>query len=256
MDKNYPCLHNCLPTVMNILQRSEGTRLIIAIDYDRTLTFSHPPEPGLLKRLGSVSRRIDAFLVLNTGRVLEDVLRSRELIQTFDVIVGENGAILYFSRFGSKVRLFERAKWLEDLIKGSDLPATFGEVIVSLDRRYEGRLLELLDVRVNEVSLKYNVDSIMILPNGCDKGSSLLKASAIAGIEGRRRIVAIGDGENDLDLFNVADVKVAVGNAVSLLKEKADVVLSEKDGEAVIHFLEELEREWVVKASDRRTELY
>lgn len=38
-------------------------------------------------------------------------------------------------------------------------------------------------------------------------------------------VACIGDGENDLSMFDVAGYKFAIGNAVDALKEKADVIL-------------------------------
>ena len=53
------------------------------------------------------------------------------------------------------------------------------------------------------------------------------------GIE-RSEIACIGDGENDLTMFRVAGMKMAMGNAVEELKRAADIVLpsNEKDGAA------------------------
>ena len=45
--------------------------------------------------------------------------------------------------------------------------------------------------------------------------------------------VAVGDGENDVPLFAVAGVSIAVANAVDALKARADVVLTEPNGRGV-----------------------
>ena len=49
----------------------------------------------------------------------------------------------------------------------------------------------------------------------------------------RPRTVAVGDGENDIALFAVAGVSVAVANAVDVLKARADVVLTEPNGKGI-----------------------
>ena len=42
----------------------------------------------------------------------------------------------------------------------------------------------------------------------------------------KNHTLAIGDGNNDLPLFDVTSVRVAMGNSTKLLKNKADHVVS------------------------------
>ena len=76
----------------------------------------------------------------------------------------------------------------------------------------------------------------MVLPTGISKGSGLFEGLGDLGIS-RHNTVAIGDAENDHSLLDVAELGVAVGNAVPALKERADVVLTGADGEGVVQFL-------------------
>jgi hydroxymethylpyrimidine pyrophosphatase-like HAD family hydrolase len=57
-----------------------------------------------------------------------------------------------------------------------------------------------------------NKDSIAVVPHGCDKGTGLRRAIEESGIDGHR-VIAIGDATNDLPMFAIADVAVAVANA-------------------------------------------
>jgi hydroxymethylpyrimidine pyrophosphatase-like HAD family hydrolase len=57
-----------------------------------------------------------------------------------------------------------------------------------------------------------NKESIAIVPNGCDKGTGLAHAIAHLGMSDRV-LMAIGDATNDLPMFAMADVAVAVANA-------------------------------------------
>jgi len=59
----------------------------------------------------------------------------------------------------------------------------------------------------------------------------------IKAINFRGKVIAVGDGENDLSMFSVADFKVAVANAVPEVKREADLVLSREDGEGVVELL-------------------
>jgi hydroxymethylpyrimidine pyrophosphatase-like HAD family hydrolase len=64
-------------------------------DYDRTIAHNgEVDEPTLaaLERLRGANRR----LVLVTGRVLDDLIRCMPRLDLFDIIVAENGALLYW----------------------------------------------------------------------------------------------------------------------------------------------------------------
>ena len=45
------------------------------------------------------------------------------------------------------------------------------------------------------------------------------------------KVLAIGDGDNDIPLFNAARVKVAMGNAADKLKDQADYIVSDIDND-------------------------
>ena len=48
---------------------------------------------------------------------------------------------------------------------------------------------------------------------------------------------AFGDGANDLEMFQEVDIAIAMGNAIPLLKEKADYVSADNDKGGVIQGL-------------------
>ena len=60
--------------------------------------------------------------------------------------------------------------------------------------------------------LVVNKASVAVLPIGCDKGTGLRRAITALGLDGRA-LMAIGDAENDLPMFAIADVAVAVAGA-------------------------------------------
>lgn len=60
------------------------------------------------------------------------------------------------------------------------------------------------------------------------KGKALAALGGYLGIT-REEIACIGDGENDLSMFDAAGVKIAMGNAVPALKERADHVTAPND---------------------------
>ncbi len=81
-----------------------------------------------------------------------------------------------------------------------------------------------------------NRGELMILPAGISKGTGLLAALSELGVS-PHNVLAVGDAENDLALLQVAEIGVAVANAVPSLVEHADLVLEERNGAGVAALL-------------------
>jgi Cof subfamily protein (haloacid dehalogenase superfamily) len=80
-------------------------------------------------------------------------------------------------------------------------------------------------------------DMLEILPPNISKGGALkqlLKDLIIKPEE----VMAIGDAENDLEMIQLVGIGVAVGNAVSKLKEAADYVVASNDEDGVAEAIE------------------
>lgn len=75
-----------------------------------------------------------------------------------------------------------------------------------------------------------------ILPRHVNKGAMLLTLAESLGIP-RERVVAVGDNENDLEMIEEAGTGVAMGNAISLLKRRAQIVTLDNDHNGVSHLI-------------------
>lgn len=75
-----------------------------------------------------------------------------------------------------------------------------------------------------ELTAAYSSIYVEIFANGASKGIALSKLAEMLGIK-KDEIACIGDGENDMPMFEASGMKLAMGNAVDILKEKADYVL-------------------------------
>jgi hydroxymethylpyrimidine pyrophosphatase-like HAD family hydrolase len=200
-------------------------RAALAVDMDGTLTTEgRPLGKDLIEALGAV-RREGTKLILATGRCVKEAyeLANEEL---FDGVVAENGAVLVV---GGTKRDLAPAGWRE--VRSGLLPSFepgCEEVIISAGR-------EMLDVAERLISpasarIELNKDRLMIMPRGVDKGRGLAELLSSLGLTGGET-TCIGDGENDLPMFEVAGVKVALGNSVEELKRRADIVTEGSDGE-------------------------
>src|SRR3989338_895064 len=209
----------------------------IITDFDRTIT----NEPGIvdekiLKELDSLNKP----LILVTGRTMKYVKRLYRKFPVWDCIIAENGSYVYFPSseliWSFTSDKFEEAK---RILKKSRFPANFGKAIISVSKVLETKLRELLEGIVNYIGFRTNVDEVMVLPRGIDKGVSLKLALDYLGIEPKKTII-IGDGENDIDLFTSPGFKVAVANADERLKLFADEVTIKPSTQGVLEIIQKL----------------
>lgn len=73
-----------------------------------------------------------------------------------------------------------------------------------------------------------------IMPGAASKANAVLRLKDMLGCD---RIVAFGDGKNDIDLFEIADECYAVQNAHEALKERASGVIESNDEDGVARWL-------------------
>lgn len=72
---------------------------------------------------------------------------------------------------------------------------------------------------------------IELLPANCNKGVGVRKLCQALGIDPETELLAIGDGENDKEMLEMAACGIALGNAVRVTKEAADICLVETNNE-------------------------
>ena len=76
-----------------------------------------------------------------------------------------------------------------------------------------------------------------ILPHGVNKGSALSKLIELTGISGRR-VAAVGDFMNDLEMIQMADIKIAVANAEEIVKSHAELIVCDNNSGALYEIVE------------------
>lgn len=78
-----------------------------------------------------------------------------------------------------------------------------------------------------------------IVDTNSSKGNAVKYFCDIFNISKENRI-AIGDDHNDISMFNECGTKVAMGNALPVLKELSDYVTDDNNNDGVANFLEKL----------------
>lgn len=76
-----------------------------------------------------------------------------------------------------------------------------------------------------------------VMPKGLSKGSSIIEACKIFEIDIKDTIV-FGDEMNDISMFEVAGIGVAMGNAVEPIKNIADYVTKSNNEDGIAYYLE------------------
>ncbi|MDD3339020.1 MAG: HAD family hydrolase [Lachnospiraceae bacterium] len=76
-------------------------------------------------------------------------------------------------------------------------------------------------------------------PTGITKGTGMKKILELTGNTGCP-VIAFGDSNNDLGMFEAADYKVAMGNATESLKKQADYITGTQEEEGILTGLEQL----------------
>ncbi len=208
----------------------------IASDYDRTLTDESLviSETAVISLKSARKDGIKVFLV--SGRKLSFLERVNEGREFVDMIVAENGAIIYNPEDGRKILLGDGLDELKAAFSDVDFPVDVEEVIVATTADHLEEVREIIEKNNLSVDIELNRDDVMIMPAGVNKCTGVLKAAEICGID-RQHLACIGDAENDLKLFAAAGTRVAVANAVQRLKDEADIVCSAPYGDGVIEFV-------------------
>lgn len=197
--------------------------LAIACDYDETIAPRGRIDEALLPGLSRL-RALDLKTILVTGRELNDLRRVCGHLDYFDLVVAENGAVL-FDPVSAKVELLVEpppAAFLGRL-QEMGVPFTMGHVIISTRQPHENEVLTAIKDLGMELHLIFNKGAVMVLPTSTNKAMGLKVALKRLDLS-RHNVVGIGDAENDHSLLDYAGIGVAVSNAVENLKIVADLV--------------------------------
>lgn len=207
----------------------------VAVDFDGTLTDRGSVDADVLDAILEVRER-GVRLVLATGRVLDELREVfPELERAVDAVVAENGAVVV-TPFGTRLLAPPVDGRLADALRARGVAARSGEVLLACGGSDELTVLEEVRRLGLDYQLVRNRAQLMVLPQGVTKGAGLFEALGDLGIS-HHNTVAVGDAENDLSMLRLAEVGVAVANAVQAVRDAADQVLDRAAGRGVVDLL-------------------
>ncbi len=217
--------------------------LALCTDYDGTLArHGAVDEPTIhaLERLRKSGRK----LLMVTGRELNELISVFPRLDLFDLVVAENGALLYNPATKAQKPLCEPPlpQFVAALQTRNVTPLSVGRTIVATREPYEKIALEVIRDLGLELQVIFNKGAVMILPSGVNKATGLQAALAELNLS-EHNAVGVGDAENDHAFLGICECAVAVANALPAVQEKADFVTKSTHGAGVTELIEEMLRD-------------
>ena len=205
----------------------------LATDYDGTLA-QHGEVDAATRRAIDELRQSGRKLMLVTGRTLADLRTVFDPLEQFDVIVAENGALLFIPAKKEEIPLAEPPpEALVDRLKELGVtPLAVGRAIIATWEPNETLVLKAIRELEVEQHIIFNKGAVMVLPSNVNKASGLRSALKLLRLS-PHNVVGIGDAENDQAFLSSCGCAVAVNNALPTVKSKADFVVSDH-GKGVI----------------------
>ena len=214
--------------------------LALATDYDGTIATHGVVDAETVEALRR-ARRGGLKLILVSGRELESLESVFDEFDVFDLMVLENGGLLYEPATRRERPLCDPPPpaLVERLRARGVAQLSVGRVIIATVEPHEDEVLhEIRDLGL-EHQIIFNKGSVMVLPPGVNKSTGLKEALKELGIA-PERTAAVGDAENDHALLELCGIGAAVANALPSLKEHADIVTEGRHGAGVAELIDRL----------------
>jgi hydroxymethylpyrimidine pyrophosphatase-like HAD family hydrolase len=210
----------------------------LAFDYDGTVAADGRVDDATieaLRRLRESGRR----LILVTGRIVDQLVEVFPQIGLCDLVVADNGAVIYDPQKESRTRLAEAPppEFIEELARRGVPRIEVGDVIVATWEPHETTVLSVIHDLGLELQIIFNKGAVMILPSGVNKATGLLAALKKLGLS-QHNTVGVGDAENDEAFLKLCELSVAVDNALGIVKRKVDMVTRGARGAGVTELIE------------------
>ncbi len=223
----------------------------LATDYDGTLAQDGRVDETTLKALENL-RASGRKIILVTGRELQGLAEAFPHLETFDLVVCENGALLYDPASKRETLLCEPPPlaFAERLRERGVTPLSVGRAVIATRVPNEKHVLDAIRELGLAQHIIFNKGAVMALPSGVNKASGLTAALKILGLSAHN-VVAVGDAENDLPFLQLCGCAVAVANALPSVRDKCDHVVADH-GAGVAELIEALRRDDLASSATGR----
>ena len=212
----------------------------LATDYDGTIAHHGLVDDATLAALER-ARKSGRKLILVSGRELPDLQTVFSRFDLFDLMVLENGAILY-DPTSKEVRALAEApppRFVAELKARGVERVSAGHVIVATWEPYQDVVFKVIQELGLELQVIFNKGAVMVLPSGVNKATGLAAALTELGLS-PHNAVGVGDAENDHALLRACECSAAVSNALPAVKDTADVVTRGDHGAGVAELIDRM----------------
>lgn len=225
--------------IIHVLQANMRYR-VLATDYDGTIAH-HGVVPDEVVESLKTLKASGRVLLLVTGRELDELKALFPQHILFDLVVAENGALLYDPATLKETRLGDPPPpaFIKELAQRGVQPLSAGRVIVATWEPHQATVLEVIKKFGIERQIIFNKGAVMILPPGINKSKGLEAALDALGYS-LHNCVAVGDAENDTALLQSAECAVSVANALPALRKISDWVTPADHGAGVMQLVDRI----------------
>jgi hydroxymethylpyrimidine pyrophosphatase-like HAD family hydrolase len=211
---------------------SRPTFELLACDYDGTLAQGGLVDAPTLAAIGRL-RAASVRTVLVTGRRVSSLLATFPEIALFELVVAENGAVLFEpGRDRTTGLAMPPPPELLACLARNQVPFVRGHSIIESIEPHEQTILEGIRELGIEWHIVFNLGAVMVLPPGVTKATGLARALQILDVP-PDAVVGIGDAENDHALLGYCGLSVAVANALPAVRAAADLITKGDHGRGV-----------------------
>ena len=216
--------------------------MVIAVDVDGTLFDGVTVAEQAVAALRG-ARATGHNVVIVTGRRWEELGRVvPTIVELTDRVVCEEGGVLVNVGTSQLTLLADPAEpeLLAALIAAGVPDLDVGHVVIGAPTSWLDIVTEARDRVGSTRVIITNKGSIALTPTGCNKASGLRAAIADLALD-EPSIMAIGDASNDLPMFAIATIAVAVANADDAVRASGVPLTTASFGlgvaEALLRFL-------------------
>jgi phosphoglycolate phosphatase (TIGR01487 family) len=218
---------------------------IFAVDIDGTLT----ENGGGIVHLAALAKlrylqKMGYHVIYVTGRSSIEAYVLAVFGGTTRIAIGENGGAITTAPqkhrlLASKERCMEGYEILKKSIEGVKIKPTFPrmtEVVLlrTFDLREGQRILDKCNLSLYLSDSKY---AFHINEKGVDKAYGLKEALNILKAD-PKEVVAIGDSETDVPMYDICGYSIALGHAEEGVKAKADHAVGGREGTGLIEAID------------------
>jgi hydroxymethylpyrimidine pyrophosphatase-like HAD family hydrolase len=209
----------------------------LASDFDGTIAHNGTVEKETLDALMRL-KQAGYKLILVTGRILHELASIFPELGWFDLVVVENGAVI-FDPQGQKMHVLAEQPPASFVARLHEIgmPLQTGEVIVATWEPHEKEVLQTIKDQGLEFQVIFNKGAVMILPSGVNKAFGLRAALKQLGLQ-ESEAVGVGDAENDHAFLEICGLSVAVANALPSIAEKVNLVTQNHHGAGVVELID------------------